>query len=195
MDNTGTALAPLVGHVVRPEKDGKTKIIRVKSKARWTDKSERIFLEVLASTCNVRLAAAECGFSTVTVYKRRMRYPGFAALWAEAIEQGYARIEAMLVERATDSVVRIELDGDWEPEGPPLSNAEMMNLLKLHRASVRGGKPQNYGWASKPPDMDEVRKGILRKIEAIARHDEREAARKARREARAAAKMAGESGA
>jgi hypothetical protein len=129
MDKIGTALAPLVGHVVRPEKDGKTKIIRVKSKARWTDKSERIFLEVLASTCNVRLAAAECGFSTVTVYKRRMRYPGFAALWAEALEQGYARIEAMLVERATDSVVRIELDGDWEPEGPPLSNAEMMNLL------------------------------------------------------------------
>jgi hypothetical protein len=102
---------------------------------------------------------------------------------------------AMLVERATDSVVRVELDGDWEPEGPPLSNAEMMNLLKLHRAAVRGGRPQNYGWASKPPDMDEVRKGILRKIEAIARHDEREAARKARREARAAEKMAGEGGA
>jgi len=194
MGKSGAARAPLPGRVVRPAINGKTQVIEVRSGRRWTDKSERIFLETLAATCNVRLSAATCGFSTVAVYKRRMRYPGFAALWAEAIEQGYARIEAMLVERATDSVVRVKLDGDWDPAGEAMSNADLMNLLKLHRGTARGGRAQNYGWASKPPDMEAVRKGIMRKIEAIARHDEREEARAARREAREVEKAAGEAG-
>ena len=80
MGKTGSApRASVVGRVVRPAKNGKTQVV-CNSGKRWTDKSERIFLEMLAATCNVRLAAAECGFSTCTVYKRRMRYPGFARL-------------------------------------------------------------------------------------------------------------------
>jgi len=169
MGKTGPALcAPLAGRVVRPAKNGKTMVIRTDGK-RWSEKTEKAFLEMLAATCNVRLSAAEVGFSTTALYARRVRWPAFRDAWDAAIAHGYARIEAMLVERATDSLVRIELDGDWEPAGPPLSNAEMMNLLKLHRAAVHGGKPQNFGWRAKPWDMDEIRASILRKIEAIER--------------------------
>jgi hypothetical protein len=181
MDKTGTALASLAGCVVRPAINAKTKIIGTGGR-RWSDRAEKIFLETLAATCNVRLAARACGFSTTAIYKRRMTYRAFAEDWAQALEQGYARIEAMLVERATDSVVRVEIDGDWEPSGPPLSNAEMMNLLKLHRAAVRGGSPQRYDARAKAPDMDEIRKSILRKIEAIERANAREKARRAKGE-------------
>lgn len=163
-----SARAPLAGRVVRPAKNGKTKIIDTNGK-RWSDRTERVFLELLAATCNVRLAAREIGFSSTAIYKRRMRYPAFAALWAQAMEHGYARIEAQLVERATDSMVRIELEGDWEAGGEPLSNAEMMNLLRLHRAEVRGGAPQAFGSQRAAPDLEVIRASILRKIEAIER--------------------------
>jgi len=163
------------GRVVRPEKNGGTKVVR--THARWSQKSERIFLEELAATCNVRAAAEKCGFSTTAIYQRRMRWPGFAAAWAEAIEQGYARIEAMLIERATDSLRTEPIEGSGE--APAMSVAQAMNLLKLHRASVRGGAPQNYAAREKAPDMDEVRASILRKIEAIKRAEAREAARTA----------------
>jgi hypothetical protein len=175
MSKNGSALAPLAGRVVRPAKNGKTKVIRTNGK-RWSEKTEKAFLEMLAATCNVRLSAAEIGFSTVALYNRRARWPAFKAAWDAAIEQGYARIEATLIERATDSVVRVELDGDWEAAGPPLTNSEMMGLLKLHRAGARGGKPQNYAWREKPWDMDAMRKSILRKIEAIERGRKRAAA-------------------
>jgi hypothetical protein len=168
MGRDGTARAPLAGRVVRPEKDGRSKVIATRGK-RWSDRSEKVFLETLAATCNVRLSAAEAGFSTTAVYGRRARWPAFREAWDAAIEHGYARIEAQLVERATDSVVRVELDGDWAPSGPPLSVAEMMNLLKIHRAQARGGPPQDYAWRQQPWDMDAIRKAILRKIEAIER--------------------------
>ncbi|MBN8830774.1 MAG: hypothetical protein J0G94_09145 [Sphingomonadales bacterium] len=168
MGKNGSARAPLAGRVVRPAKNGKSKVVRSSGK-RWSDRCEKVFLETLAATCNVRLSAAEVGFTAAALYRRRARWPAFKAAWDAAIEHGYARIEALLVERATDSVVRVELDGDWEPAGPPLSNAEMMNLLKLHRSTARGGKEQNYDWRAKPWDMDAIRASILRKIEAIER--------------------------
>ncbi len=77
-------------------------MIRVTDNGRWNDEAEERFLEELAASCNVRAAAAAAGFSTTAVYQRRMRWPGFARAWAEAVDQGYARLEAMLVEQATD---------------------------------------------------------------------------------------------
>jgi hypothetical protein len=163
------------GRVVRQEINGGTKVIRVAEGARWSDEAEERFLEELAASCNVRAAAAAAGFSTTAVYKRRMRWPGFAAAWAEAVDQGYARLEAMLVEQATDSLRVLRQtrhERKREDDGRPnVPFAQALNLLRLHRAEVRGGKPQNYRAAEKAPDMDEIRASILRKIEAIERAD------------------------
>lgn len=158
-------LKPVAGRVVRPAKNGKTKIIR--ARARWSDKAEAIFLEDLAATCNVRAAAAAAGFSTTAIYRRRMHDPGFAAAWQAALEQGYARLETRLVELATASLRTIRIRGDRPP--PVVSVADAMNLLKLHRASVRGGPPQRYDARARPPDIEKVRANILRKIAAVER--------------------------
>lgn len=170
--------------IVRPAKNGKTQIIR--STARWSDEAEERFLSVLAKTCNVKAAAKAAGFSTVTLYKRRARWPGFAAEWDVAVAQGYARLEARLVELANDSL-RKRRDGDDDDDddddeaeraeaGPAMTVSETMNLLRLHRASVRGGAPQDYAWRRGAPDPEAMRASILRKIEAIERA-ERQATR------------------
>jgi hypothetical protein len=177
---TAAARTPPAGRVVRPERNGKTKVVRTTAQ-RWSDKAEALFLEELAATCNVRAAAAACGFSTVAIYKRRMRWPAFAEAWALAIEQGYANLEAMLVERATDSLLPSAeaAVAEGAARGPTMSIGDAMNLLRLHRASVHGGRPQDYGWREKAPDIEDVRASILRKIEAIERADALKAKRKA----------------
>ena len=156
--------------VIRQAKNGKTKVIRTSGK-RWSQAAERVFLEELAATCNVRASAAAAGFSTTAIYQRRMRWPGFAEAWDAALEQGYVRLETMLVEAATDSLAREPIAGDRPV--PAMTVAEAMNLLRLHRASVRGGAPQRFDSRAKAPEFAAVRASILRKIEAIERADAR----------------------
>lgn len=166
------------GRVVRPARNGGTKVIRISSNARWSDAAEERFLGTLAETCNVTAAAQAAGFSNTAVYKRRARWPGFAAEWDAAVAQGYARLEARLVELATDSLR--ERDGGEGDAGnggrgsrdPIMTIAEATNLLRLHRASARGGAPQNFGWNRATPDPDAMRASILRKIEAMERAGE-----------------------
>lgn len=167
--------------IIRPAKNGRTQVIR--STARWSDEAEERFLSVLAATCNVKAAAKAAGFSTVTLYKRRGRWPGFAAEWDAAIAQGYARLEARLVELANDSLRKPRDDDDDDEEedeaeraeaGPAMTVSETMNLLRLHRASVRGGAPQDYAWRRGAPDPEAMRASILRKIEAIERAERQE---------------------
>ena len=247
MGKERTARAP--GRVVRPAINGKTQIART-SDARWSLRAERIFLAELAATCNVRAAAAAAGFSTTAIYNRRMRSAEFAAAWALALDQGYARIETALVELASarlcalvsggeaGGVVRAgdgaadggksaggaaesagaeggsgadgqagaktgsgagsgadagaasgavsdggskgaDAGAESRVAGPAMSIGEMMNLLRLHRASARGGAAQNYDWRAQgrpgPEELDAVRASILRKIEAIERADKRKA--------------------
>ncbi len=162
--------------VVRPAINRKTQVIRTGG-ARWSQRAERVFLEELAATCNVRAACAKAGFSTTAVYQRRKKWPGFAEEWAECLEQGYARLEMTLVELATDSLRRVAIGaaaagGDEDGE-PAMSIPEAMNLLRLHRAAVKGGPAQRYDSRAKPVDIEQVRSSILRKIEAIERGEAR----------------------
>lgn len=154
------------GRVVRQARNRRTQVIRTSGK-RWSDAAELRFLEELAATANVRAAAAAAGFSTTAIYNRRMRWPGFAAEWDACLEQGYARIEMELVARATDSLRREPVTGAAPDK--EMTVAEALNLLRLHRASVKGGAPQRYDARARPPDAEAVRASILRKIEAIER--------------------------
>ncbi len=159
------------GAVVRAPGKGRAKLLR-SSGRRWSDRAEALFLEHLATTANVRASAAAAGFSATTVYKRRMAWPGFAERWDVALEQGYVRIEALLIECATTT---LSGDADVPPgedivlTGPTMTLAEAMNMLKLHRATVRGGTPQRYKDWSAPLDFEAVRASIHRKIDAVVR--------------------------
>ena len=161
------APAPAIGGtIVRRAINGTTKLIRTRGK-RWSDAAEATFLATLAASANITAAAAAAGFSTTAIYRRRLREPGFAARWAEAIELGFTRLEWLVLETATCTLEGTPLAADHPML--PTTMADAINLLKLHRAQTRGGAPQRYGWRLTLPPIEEVDAEILRRVEAIER--------------------------
>jgi hypothetical protein len=152
-----------VGTTIRSGKDG-PQVVRSEG-ARWTDESEARFLDHLAASCNVTHSAGLTGFSREAIYKRRRNDPGFAERWQAALEQGYARIEMLLVQRATET-----LEGHVPDPDTPLAEMNVrdaINVLQLHRAAVKG-EGRSPGWRARPRSLDEMRDSILAKLEAIA---------------------------
>lgn len=144
-------------------KDG-PQLIRSKGD-RWTDEAEARFLDSLAATCNVTASAEATGFNTFSIYRRRRLDPAFARRWQAALEQGYARIEMALVQRAADA-----LEGLAPDPGTPITTmtAELaLKILARHRASIDAGTRGKRNWV-RPRTLDEVRGSILTKLEAVA---------------------------
>jgi hypothetical protein len=133
----------------------------------WSDEAETLFFDVLAASCNVVASAAAVGFTPFTVYRLRRLRPDFAEKWQAALEQGYARLEMALVQAAADTVEGIEFDADRPI--PKMSVEEALNLLKLHRAEVRGERAGRPGRFATPRGIEHHRASILRKIEAVRR--------------------------
>ncbi len=152
------------GCVVRQAKNGKTKIVH-SSGGRWTLQAEKLFLDHLAATANVRAACALAGFSTTAVYMQKRNNPGFAERWQAALETGVARLEMLLVHSAGATLEGLPLDGDHPI--PRMTIDDVMNVLKLHRAAVHGGKPQRYQWRMELPSIEQVQAEILRKTAAL----------------------------
>ncbi len=137
---------------------------------RWSPAAEMRFLDALAATSCVKFATAEAGFSKVTVYNRRRTDPGFAASWQAALEQGYARIEMLLVQRAAEVLEGFAPDPD--APFPAMTVADAIRIVQLHRGAAKEGV-RTRRWRRRPRSLDEVRASILRKLDAI------EAARRA----------------
>jgi len=89
--------------------------------ARWTLQRQADFLAHLAASCNVRASAAKVGMSEQSVYKLRMRSAPFCEAFDVARDEGYVRLEMMLLERAAEG------DGD-------ASVKLMLTLMAQHRA-------------------------------------------------------------
>jgi hypothetical protein len=133
--------------------------------AQWSDEAEELVFDVLAASCNVRMAAEATGFTTPTVYWHRRRRPEFAARWKEALEQGYARLEMALVEAACDTLDGVEFDS--ERPIPKMTIEQAMNVLRAHRNAVEGDGKSGPGRHARRRSFEEVRDSIIKKIEAI----------------------------
>ncbi|MBT2188146.1 hypothetical protein [Sphingobium nicotianae] len=156
--------------VVRGSNGRRTQVARARVR-QFTPRSEDRFLATLAATCNVKAACAEVGMTAAAAYKHRLRWPAFARRWDEAVEVGYIRIEAALVEAACN----LFSSPAHPPEVPvpEMTAAHAIQLLHMHKHQVRamGKRP---GLPPHRPGLDEVRASILRKIEAIERHEKRQ---------------------
>lgn len=153
------------GEVVRKGRRGPQ--IVTNGGTRWSAKAERTFLEWLAASCNITRAAHEAGFVKSVVYQRRMNWPGFAERWDQALAQGYARLEMALVEAANDTLGDVAFDPDRPI--PKMTVKEALNVLKLHRASIKGGDLPGFRWRLKPADPAAARANILAKVAAVRR--------------------------
>lgn len=131
----------------------------------WSDETEAAFLDQLAACCNVKMAAKAIGYSFTTLYWRRRRDPGFAERWQAALEQGYSRIEALLMSGAEDALSGRLPDPDTPI--PAMTVKEAIDLLRLHQAAVRGRGYRAPGRPARVRTLDEVRASILAKVTAI----------------------------
>lgn len=152
---------------VRGSRSGRPCIARV-GPGRWSSASEEAFLEELCASANVTAAAAAAGVSTTAAYARRRKWPAFAAAWAEAIAEGYARLELLMLHAATATLAP---PAARPPGGAPpaMTIDQIANLLRLHRAGQRGGAPQHYAWRAQEPPIEDVRAEVLRKLAALER--------------------------
>ena len=128
------------------------------------------FLEHLAATCNVTASAQAAGVHVTTVYCCRMRDDGFRADWGAALEQGYARLEAALIERAQSGGGRCTVAGDKIVEGPDspgeLDWDKAMELLRHHRRGLAGFTKAPRTQALRVP-IGELAAKLIRKMKAL----------------------------
>lgn len=166
------AVAPPVGWgsldgaelVVRGSNGRRTQIARARLK-QWSPRVEARFLSVLAATCNVKAACAAVELTAASAYAHARRWPGFAERWRAAVEIGYLRIEAGLLAQL-DANPFSDRDVDAEAAMPRMTVAEALQLLHMHKREVRGVGGRPGRWRPRPT-LDEVRPGILRKVERI----------------------------
>ncbi len=102
-----------------------------------TDARRSRFIEVLAATCNVKLAAQGCGVDPCTPYRLRRADAGFAAAWDAALASGYARLEAEALRYALERLpASVDPHGGGGAEAARAAIADSpVNALIERRAS------------------------------------------------------------
>ena len=98
---------------------------------------------------------------------RRRKDPAFHKRWDVALAQGYAHIEALLVQRAIEALEGWAPDPDTPIVIRDMTVKDALILLGHHRRTIEGGPRSRRQWA-RPRTLDEMRDSILRKLEAIA---------------------------
>jgi hypothetical protein len=158
------------GSVLRQAQDARypgkrIQIARARLK-QWTPRVEQRFLAALMATCNVTAACAEVGMSAAGAYAHRKRWPRFAALWDEAVAEGYWRLELALIQAAQNLFSPEELPPP-ETKLRGMDAKQAIHLLHMHKHGMFGlGKAPGVGWRP-PPTLAEVNPGILRKRWAL----------------------------
>ncbi len=156
---------------VRSRKDG------------WTPARQRVFFAHLAATCNIAHAARQAGMSKGGAYERRAIDPAFRERWRQALEEGYVRLEAMLLARhggtAIAHAMRAEAQGDveaaealWELT-ESLDTDVALRMLALHQKALRGCRRCGARKQGGPPvaraSQDQLADAIEKQLSALNR--------------------------
>jgi hypothetical protein len=134
--------------------------LRAVRKDGWTAERRKIFMETLAATCNVSEAARVAGKNLSSAYYQKRRDPGFAREWAQALNIGYAELEALLLRQSLFGTEEEEVTLDAEgmvksrkvKRGHP--NAVAVRLLVQHRREA--GDRRSADEADRPDGEDAV---------------------------------------
>ena len=126
------------------------------------DQVER-FLSTLAQTCNVTRSARAAGFCTDWAYRRRKKDAGFRNAWAEAVREGYAKLELVLLERAIKGTPKILFRRDGsERIVREYSTALAVTLLRRH-----GEMADSASYEHEPAELEEMRERILERLDRL----------------------------
>jgi hypothetical protein len=102
----------------------------------WTVEKQNLFVARLAETANVTASLLETGMSQAGLYKLRKRSASFRAAWDTALDAGYARVEAMLLDRALNGRRRVLRGGQIVEEFVECSDSLALSLIAQHRKRV-----------------------------------------------------------
>lgn len=102
---------------------------------RWTAAKREAFLQALVETANVAGAARAVGLPEHSPYHLRRKDDDFARAWDAALEEGYAKLELMLLRRATYGEA---CDGK---DTPAISSSFALALLRHHHTRAKRGAP------------------------------------------------------
>lgn len=141
---------------------GKPKMRRP-GKRDWTAAKEEAYVNALAETCNLTIAAAKAGVSVSSARERRKTNARFRAGCAEAVAFGYHRLELATLERALNGTEKIIIRKDGSEERIreyPLAVA--LTLLRMHRetAAEAVNEPDEQ-------DIEQVRERIFEKLQRL----------------------------
>lgn len=154
----GTAVAPAKGRAParRPRPKAKPK----RTLVRWSAAREEIFLATLGQTSNVAASIRASGLSETSVYRRRQMSEDFRARWAAALREGFAKLEAMLLDRALNGVEKPVWHGGKQV-GTMIEYSDRLALalLSAHRGSVLG-----IGREPAPVPVDELRARLAARL-------------------------------
>ena len=131
------------------------------------EKQIETFFAALAETCNVVRAAKAGGFSANWAYRKRKRDAGFRNAWAEAVREGYARLELVLLERAikgTPKLVRTSKGSDRVMRD--YSNTLAVALLKRHAETA-----DSASYQPAEEELAEIRERILQRLGKLRARD------------------------
>ena len=104
----------------------------------WTKEKREIFLAELAASSNVTVSARAAKLPEASAYRLRRESAEFAAAWHEALCEGYAKLEHMMLARAMTAITKPATPDAAQTRMEEYSNKLAMGLLAAHRASAKG---------------------------------------------------------
>ncbi|MEC3911649.1 hypothetical protein U5A82_14585 [Sphingobium sp. CR2-8] len=139
----------------------------------WTKAKEKLFLETLAETCNASEAARAADMCRASAYRRRSANAAFAQAWDEALDVGYAEIEALLMREILfgGEVEELTLDGEGAVKGRKVKRTRnltvALRLLTLHRDRMEKRRAAQLAGAG--PDSADAKARVADVLGAIGR--------------------------
>ena len=148
--------------------EGKARLRKRRASAQTiTPEQIETFYVSLAETYNVVRSARAAGFSSSWAYRLRRQDAAFRTGWAQAVREGYAKLELVLLERAMKGTPRpiMRRDGG-ERIIREYSTQLAVALLRRHAETADSA-------AFEPGDdeMRELRDKILAKLERVRKRD------------------------
>lgn len=128
-----------------------------------SDEQIETFFVTLTETCNVLRSAKAAGFARDWAYRKRKRDAAFRRGWAEAVREGYARLELVLLERAikgTPKLVKTARGSDRVMRD--YSTALAVALLKRHAETA-----DSASYDAGQEELAEIRERILERLDRI----------------------------
>ena len=129
-----------------------------------TEAQVETFFDTLSETCNVTRSAEAAGFAVSTAYRKRKSDAAFRRAWAEAVREGYAKLELVLLERAIDGTPKAVSGrgGGDDRLVREYSTALAVALLKRHSETA-----ELAGYEPPEDELAEIRERILQRLDKL----------------------------